>query len=125
MKLKIGDRVTFLNTTANFEATVLITDIADIIEFEKADDLKILKIERPIYEKVKNATELLTEEEKEFIRKFIKFANFVPDKIKVKNNCLLFFVSDGTNARGLFEFHNAFKNLPKERLYTLKELGLE
>ena len=84
----------------------------------------ILKIERPKYEVVEEKKELLTEEEREFLKKYKLFANYTIRLIRKHEKYLLFFdVTD--KIRTKYEFFNCFKNLEEDLSYTLEELELE
>ena len=87
-------------------------------------EYEIIKIERPKYEEVKEKKELLTEEEKEFLKTICKFYDIKTiyfNKVDIgfydKNN----FIVNASNYTENMKFNKVEKN----QYYTLKELGLE
>lgn len=135
MDIQVGDVITYKYINDGGKEKNIISKVMEdtytlknIIKQQNGYDenckIEILKIERPKYEVIEEKKELLTEEEKEFLRQFIKFANFIPNKIckEGKTNRILFYISN--MIRDSFEYHGAFENLKDEKIYTLKELGV-
>ena len=87
-------------------------------------NIEILKIERPHYEVVEEKKELLTEEEKEFLKTICKYYDIRTiyfNKVDIgfynKNNSVV----NSSNYPENMEFNK----VEKYKYYTLKELGLE
>ena len=103
-------------------------DVYIFLEDIKKGYIEILKIERPKYEVIEEKKELLTEEEREFLRLYIKYLNMqgkdVLIGIRKMGSEIWFLISE---CSGYIYKHNsqAFKGLELNRKYTLKELGLE
>ena len=128
-RIQVGDRITYKNINEpNYQARPKIIineyDIAKIHGCIKENQIDILKIERPKYEIIEEKEELLTEEEKKFLKQYSSFANYAIYKIKKDENYLLF-IDGADTVRTRYEFYNCFKNLDDGAYYTLKELGLE
>ncbi len=129
MDIQVGDLITYINSNDSlgmrYKSIMINSDrLIDYKNKLENKEIEIIKIERPVYEVIEEKKELLTEEEKEFLRQFIKFANFIPNKIckEGKTNRILFYISN--MIRDSFEYHGAFENLKDEKIYTLKELGV-
>ena len=118
MDIRVGDRVTY-----KYNDEIYIKIILDEYELSviKDDDREILKIERPKYEVVEEKKELLTEEEKEFLKIFIKIKSDEILTINRNENTLDITSKEWDNSI----LTNQFKGLEINKLYTLKELGLE
>lgn len=133
MDIQVGDRVTYryLNTLDKKKITRIIineNEIKDYInifnDVNKEFAIEILKIERPKYEGIEEKEELLTEEEKEFLKQYIKILN-IEDNIKFIEKFMneLYVHTDDTFYK--LEINIGFNKLQKEKSYTLKELGIE
>ena len=128
MDIQVGDKITYKGVYGA-ERQVIMTNL-DVIDDYKGID--IIKIERPKYEVVEEKKELLTEEEKEFLRQALKFGNYGSD---TGNGTIKFIVKSGYFIELYYEDWTCntiyidkklyFKNLEQEEPYTLKELGLE
>ena len=125
MTYKFGDRVTFKT-----ENQILVTD-------KKTFDKDIIKrIERigsngweTIWKENKN---LLTEEEKEFLRQALKFGNYGSTtgngtiKFICKSGYYIYMYYDEWASNTIYIDKNLyFKSLEEDKKYILKELGLE
>ena len=89
----------------------------------KGENIKILKIERLKWEVVEEKKELLTEEEREFLRLYMKINGIKADKIKFNMFEIIFI-----NYRGVFYGYIntdiSFKNVIHGNAYTLSELRI-
>lgn len=132
--LQVGDRVTYkyLNNNDNKIYTSIIEDIGDLENYKRMieskieiSSIKILKVERPKYEVVEEKKELLTKEEKEFLRQYIKIIkslnNGTVDKIRRKEEDIYVVLKNGLTYK--IEIGMQFGNMNVE--YTLEELGLD
>lgn len=127
MDIQVGDRVTYKNLEGNVVTTLIVNN------FDKADIKKILetrefiKIERTKFEVIKEKKELLTEEEKEFLKQYIKIIE------NLNNGKVIDILRGETRIRvyletGLdyyIEVGPKFSNMKIDTSYTLSELGLE
>ena len=128
MDIRVGDLVTYKNSIGNIRQVVIKDEEQKIKFINNVNTYKnILKIERPKYEVVEEKKELLTEEEKEFLRMIYKFRldgikiiekqiDEDGERLKIKGN--LDFIANYIPTK-------EFKGLDFEKEYTLKELGLE
>ena len=132
MDIQVGDLVTYKSINEpDYQARQKIIinedDIAKIHSCIKENQIEILKIERPKYEVVEEKKELLTEEEKEFLKMIYKFRLDGIKTIKKQID------EDGERLRikGNLDFitnyipTKEFRGLELEKEYTLKDLGLE
>lgn len=118
MDIQVGDRVTYENGVAQ----VLNSEYE--IEQAIGSVVKIIKIERPKWEVVEEKKDLLTEEEREFLKAMIKY--YKVDKVR-------FYIKDinlyDENGHILnypdYPENMKFEGVERNRLYTLSELGLE
>ena len=129
MDIQVGDRITYKCMEQDPETFEIVINKEKIDVFMYAiqeGHIKILKIERPKYEVVEERKELLTEEEKEFLKRFINF-NDIEEIYNIRRGEENIFIHDSNNrALAIFKISNLhFKNLEKYKEYTLKELGLE
>ena len=137
MDIQAGDLV-----TCKYKDGTVIKEVAidedDVIRLEQKT---VVKIERPVYEEVDSdcihieeneviyeRKELLTEEERYFLKLYIKLnTDFQEEKINyiyITDNFLHF--NYGKNYDYEIEIcKDMFSNLSKEKIYTLSELGLE
>lgn len=123
MDIQAGDKVTY--EVERIKYTEIISNRGLAEKLNSDPRYEILKIERPVYNVIEEKKELLTEEEKKFLKGYIKFANYVPNQISKDNRThkILFYVDE--YLRDNYEFYKAFENLESNKIYTLKELGLE
>ena len=126
MDIRVGDLVTYKNLDGDI-ITTLIYDSGDLKRMEKAlKSTELIKIERPKYEVVEEKKELLTEEEKEFLRQCKKLNNSINNIQSFENTTYLMDEDRDKNVFTLKDIHkNLFKKLKDGHVYTLKELGLE
>ena len=135
MDIQVGDKITYKFKLSGKTEVALLLAEADVNGIQKDIDnnnIEVLKIERPKYEVVEEKKELLTEEEKEFLRQALKFGNYGSD---TGNGTIKFIVKSGYFIELYYEDWTCntiyidkklhFKNLEQEEQYTLKELGLE
>lgn len=141
-EIEVGDRVTCLIKTMrtfNMKDTFSIREeeieqifivTSDINKIEKD---KIKKIERigtngwyTVYEK-EEKKELLTEEEKDFLKAYIKFNGKEIDFIERNGRYLKFYIKQIFNDYlevSNFYFYKSYKNLEENKKYTLLELRI-
>ena len=90
LDIQVGDRITY-----KYDEKIRISIIENLsdIEFMRkfANSIEIIKIERPKYEVVEENEELLTEEEREFLKQYKLFANYKIDLIQKTRKISLFF----------------------------------
>lgn len=126
MDIQVGDLVTYKNETKFNVLKKVIVNESELDYYQKQFNNKsyeLLKIERQNYEVIEEKKELLTEEEKEFLKMISKIRIDGISHIKRRNGEL-----DITgNTRSIVNYipTNKFKGLNEDEEYTLKELGLE
>ena len=134
MDIKVGDLVTYKSSGEIRIASIIDDkDIDNIQEDIKNKNIEILKIERPHYEVVEEKKELLTKEEKEFLKQVLKFMDIKIlyisiDKQVVSNRKKIHFSQneDGSGLGYWYYIKNSYFNrLEDNKVYTLQELGLE
>ena len=136
-EIEVGDRVTYryLNTEDKQEFVSIIGSIEELESYKRMieskteiSSIEILKIERPKYEVVEEKKELLTEEEREFLKQYIKMSSLEITHIIKESNiyetCVLKLTDDGTTCWAYFR-ENYFKGLEIDKEYDLSELSLE
>lgn len=131
MEIEVGDRVTTKQDNKSYvEIIIGENDAERIIESIQKNRLEIIKIERPNWSVVEEKKELLTEEEREFLKLVLKFINTeikcITKKLKYNEIELIFSEEEDGSGEGYWYYikNSYFKDL-EERGYTLKELGLE
>lgn len=133
MDIQAGDKITYIYLKENKKVTAIVacnSEAKDLQNMQKEGSehqIKILKIERPKYEVIEEKKELLTEEEKEFLKQTLKFGNY--------NGAVKFIVRMGYFLKLHFNDWHCntvyidkkvyFKELVEDNKYTLEELGLE
>ena len=100
MDIQVGDRITYryINSSDKKELIRVLTDELEIKTYiantnkEKTEGfaIEILKIERPSYEVVEEKKELLTYEEREFLKSVIEISNYEIGIIKRLPNQIIF-----------------------------------
>ena len=85
MTYKFGDRVIYRVSGETIET--LVADNEDVNNIQE-NRLEILKIERPKYEIVEEKKELLTEQEKEFLKIYMQVFGFKITELEKENNRL-------------------------------------
>lgn len=129
LDMQIGDRVTYKddeNTItcrlikSNFELEYLESNINE-------EKIEILKIERPKYEKIEEKKELLTEEEREFLKQYIKIIENLNNGkvIEILRTETRIRVYLKTELDYCIEVGPKFSNMKIDTSYNLSELGLE
>lgn len=133
MKIEVGDRITYKykNYNAKYEEIVTSEIVKEAFFSRKNKDIEILKIEHPNYG-IEEKKELLTEEEREFLKECIKFINIEINSInviKIGSASREIHFNKNKDGSGLGYWYyikdNYFKNLELGKIYTLKEVGLE
>ena len=125
MDIQVGDRVTYEFIDGfgqKTKETIIITDDEETF----VGDVKILKIERPKYDAIEEKKELLTEEEKEFLKSYIKFVeSFKNGKaIEINKNDNWLVLTLKSEIEYQVEVGSKYENIPYYKI-ALKELGLE
>ena len=127
MDIQIGDIVTYKFLGNNEIRKQVITYEGFIKDLMDSSYYKILKIERPKYEVVEAKKELLTEEEKDFLKQYIKIIenlnNGKVNRIRRSEENIYLLLKTGINYH--IEIGIKFGNMKVDKDYTLKELGLE
>ncbi len=133
MDIQAGDRVTYEISNGVGGKIRRITIITEDNE-AFTNDTKIIKIERPKYEVVEEKKELLTEEEKEYLKNIIKPLKYKSLTIKKSSDnyikILIYTENDDCCDTLSLPYIKNFKNLKFENLeeskdYNIEELGLE
>lgn len=136
MNIQVGDRVTYkyLNTEDKRECIAVIQDIVELEDYKRMIEnkselcsIEILKIECPKWEVVEENKELLTEEERNFLKNYMKLIHFENDIEyieKMDNHIIALYLQDKCDFRFEITIEN-FVNLENYKKYTLSELGLE
>ena len=127
LDLQVGDRITYKYEDEDEIHTAIISDIAELKDYilmantsGEINSIEILKIERPKYEVVEENKELLTKQEKEFLKLYMQFTNIITNTIYKKDGFINFI---GYTVE--LALYKGFDKLVENKLYTLKELGLE
>ncbi len=127
--LQEGDRITYKYNNGDDKIyKSIIQDDGDLEDYKERIErksLEILKIERPKYEVVEENEELLTEEEKEFLKGMCKYYDIT--KIKFYDIDVRLFDKDN-RIKNCPDYppNMKFQNVKKTNYYyNLKELGLE
>ena len=126
MDIQVGDRITFINSEGN-NVIAIINNNAEIQEMKEIlKTRKLVKIERPKYEVIEEKKELLTDEEKEFLKSYIKFVeSFKNEKvIEINKNGNWLVLTLKTGIEYQVEVGFKYENIPYYKI-ALKELGLE
>ena len=130
MDLKIGDKITYEFQALKGEKVKnerIINDTADVKIYKNNELYKILKIERPKYEVVEEKKELLTEEEKRFLKHYIEIIEDLDNgkfkELLKQEERLIIFLNTGITY--YIDLGNKFGKMEINKLYTLKDLGLE
>ncbi len=129
MDIQIGDRITYRNKKLDKIFIVMVYSYQLIDSLQDIELNEILKIERPKYEVVEGNNELLTDEEREFLRLTLKFEDTKIAHIRKTQNVfddrLRLEINGITTGHWIFIKDNYFNNLELNKNYELKELGLE
>lgn len=131
MDIQVGDKVTgkWLDNNQEITEVVISNERLEIIKHNiKNNQIQILKIERQKYEVIEEHKELLTEEEKEFLKSYIKFIrleNEIEYIEKTKNGIIVLWFSNSGNYKFEIDRYENFIGIQTDKRYTLKELGLK
>lgn len=134
MDIEVGDRVTYKSLKEpdyqkREKVVINEAEIIKILECVKDGQVEILKIERPKYEVTKEKKELLTEEEKEFLKQYIKMSNikikYIQKETDLTGTSIMIRLNNGYGTTNCTYYKcNYFKKLIEHKDYTLKELEL-
>ena len=130
LKLKMGDKVTFLDYRR--VKHILYVDGYDnkTIEYFEGNANKVLKVERPVkYETIYEYKEILDDVEREYLGNFIRpFRNKISGIMKRQNVkeewIYIFVINDVDMQLPPFKKGKMYKNMKVCEEYTLEELGL-
>lgn len=132
MKIEVGDRVTYKWFDRNLKEMIEKTVIIEENGVSFTADVEILKIERPNWEVVEEKKELLTEEEREFLRQFIKYNSENKKMFMLRKEghyIFIEYIDEIFGNKDVIDFSidskKHYKSLELSKHYTLKELGLE
>ena len=126
MDIQVGDRVTYIDKQGKKCIVIVLEDKGELSDGSDNLISEILKIERPQYREIEVKKDLLTEEEKEFLRQCKKLNNSINNIQSFENTIYLIDEDRDENVFTLKDIHkNLFKKLKDGHVYTLKELGLE
>ncbi len=128
MDIQVGDRVywKYIDKKENFIHINIVTSISDKDCINQGDKI-ILKIERPKYEVVEEKKELLTEEERKFLKDICKYYKDISQvSFKVDINVIVLHDKNFYAICSIdYPDSMKFDNIKKDNDYTLEELGLE
>lgn len=125
MDIQVGDRVTYKDNNGK-ECIIIVQQDKGELGDEDNTIKEILKIERPTYELIEEKKELLTEEEKEFLKSYIKI-------IKSLNNGQIKYIARYGTIITIYlktkltydaDIGPRFKGMTENETYTLEELGI-
>ena len=128
MDIQIGDKVT-IDCMGDVKTIIITTEqeIKQIKENVAIFTNKILKIERPKYEVVEEKKELLTEEEREFLKLYIKIIKSLNNgqiiSIRKQSSWIILGLKTGLEYQA--DIGSKFKNMEDCKKYNFSELGLE
>ena len=118
---KFGDKVTY--KIREIVYTEIINNLSFGARLKNDSTYEILKIERPKYEVVEEKKELLTEEEKEFLKDICKYYDVTEIRL---NNIEIKIINNGHLVSCFnYPYNMKFENLERGKTYKLEELGLE
>lgn len=125
MKIEVGDKLTgkWLDNNQIIEEMAVSNDfLQKLYKNIENNKVEILKIERPNWEVVEEKKELLTEEERAFLKVCVKTDN---DIYYVQKNKERLFLINKEKTKNVFTINNGnmFKTL-EQKTYTLKELRI-
>lgn len=133
MDIQVGDRVTYkyLNTNKGEIFISTVEDIGEVQNYKQMSSnkteissIEILKIERPKYEVIEEKKELLTEEEKEYLKQYTKFNDINYKELRINIFCIKF-INGISSITCYINTENKFKNIKLGKIYKKDELGLE
>lgn len=130
MNIEVGDRVTYkyININSDELENEIITDAVTKRDYQaRFDDesWELIKVERPNWEVVEEKKNLLTEEEREFLKAYLKFMKLENEDMRFKRNynkisCLF----DDGSGYVIEVGYDYFGKMKANYLYTLKELRI-
>ena len=127
LDLQVGDKVTYKDLDRNEIYTQIINYTGSGKDLMNTTYYEIIKIERPKYEVVEEKKELLTEEEKEFLKIYIKFIESLKNgqviSIRKQSSWIVLKLKTGLDYQT--DIGSKFKNMEDCKTYSLLELGLE
>ena len=130
LKLKTGDKVTFLDYRG-IEHILFVKEYDNkTIEYFENNANKVLKVERPVkYKTIYEYKEILDDVEREYLSYVIRpFRNRV--KYITKKQCngeeriVIFYINGYPTTMPTFKPNTMYKNMELNKEYTLEELGL-
>ncbi len=125
MEIEVGDRVTYKYKNYNTKYGEIVTSELEKEALLSRDNIEILKIERPNWEAVEEKKELLTEEEKEFLKQYlIHSSNEYEKEYLIKRNKSIWLENKNTDGICFQYNKNKFKGLVDNKEYTLQELRI-
>lgn len=125
MEMRVGDRVTYKYEGGNNIFELIITSTSELIKFKNNEvKAKVLKIERPNYSVIeeKEKKELLTEEEREFLKNMVKWYNIT--HIRFNNEDIDFLENSHIVCCLDYPTKLDFNNIETYKNYTLSELRI-
>lgn len=124
MNIEVGDKVIYKNKDDKEKITTIVTSSCERDYLRKAD-IEILKIERPEWRVVEEKKDLLTEEEREFLKSYLKFMRLEGEDMRFtkKLNILYCLFDDDSGYKIEVDYCN-FREIKSNQLYTLKELRI-
>lgn len=119
MDIQVGDRVTFDNR--------LVIIIYDSNQIKGWDEEKIVKIERPKYEVIKEKKELLTKEEKNLLKSYIEWIKGLNNGkiVNIYRQGSWIVLNLKTQLDYSIEIGARFNGMVNNYRYSMTELGLE
>ena len=127
--LVVGNRVTFKLKRTGSIHTVIIQDELTLKKISDKEKYEILKVEAPMWEEIEfEKKELLTAEEKEFLRFLLKYYKETY-RIAFCDADILFY-QENDNGPDFCQYCQYpdvldFEGVEENKTYTLKELGME
>ncbi len=129
MDIQVGDRVTYRYETEQEVRSSIINDIDELKDYigmasrkGEISSIELLKIERPTYAVIEEKKELLTEEEKEFLKTISKIKYDGISYIEKANRQLI--VQGSMTYQTNYIITDKFNGLTENERYTLEELGI-
>lgn len=120
MNVEVGDRVTYKHKNEKGKITTIVDTNCEV-DYLRREDIKILKVERPNWTVVEEKKNLLTEEEREFLKQFIKF-NSKTNIQQIERDIKVIYLEEIKNSGFGFHYDSGFNGLEINKIYTLSEL---
>lgn len=131
MDIQVGDLITYINSNDSlgmrYKSIMINSDrLIDYKNKLENKEIEIIKIERPVYEVIEEKKELLTEEEKEFLKSYIKIIKSLNNgKIEhIARYGVMIVVHLKTKLNYDADIGPRFKGMIENKTYTLEELGI-